>query len=250
MTNELVLNNVHVEVDGKEIIHGVSLVIHLGEVHVLMGPNGSGKSTLLNAIMGHPRYRVTKGTILVDGIDITVLEPDKRARLGVFLSAQNPLEVEGVTLINLLRTAVNARREKPYSVMEFHQFLKEKMSQLQLDSSFSRRSVNVGFSGGEKKRAEMLQLAVLQPTYALLDETDSGLDVDALKQVAATLNALRDGKRSFLLVTHYDRILQYLIPDRVHIMVDGKIVKEGGNELVKEIEKSGYASLEKTVEHD
>ena len=239
----LKIENLHVSREGKEIVKGVSLEVKRGEVHALMGPNGSGKSTLANAVMGHPKYAVTEGRILVDGEDVTSMSADKRAKAGLFLSMQYPPEVAGVSLSNFLRLAFNALRAKPLSVLEFREILKAKMAELQMDPAFSRRSLNEGFSGGEKKRAEILQLSVLAPKYALLDETDSGLDVDALKIVCDGINRLKGPGMGVLLITHYARMLGYVTPDAVHVMHDGKIVAEGGKELAEKIEKDGFDAV-------
>ena len=242
----LEIRDLHVEVDGKEIIQGVSLVFHPGQVHALMGPNGSGKSTLAQAIMGHPKYKITRGQVLLDGSDITQAKPDARARAGLFLSFQYPSEVPGVSYSTFLRMAVNNLREKPYSVVDFHQFLKEKMAILKMDSAFSRRPLNEGFSGGEKKRAEILQLLALQPRYALLDETDSGLDVDAIKIVAEGIQQARKNERNMgiIIITHYHRFLEFLQPDMVSILMQGKIVAQGGKELAQKIENEGFETQE------
>lgn len=243
----LEIQDLHVEVDGKELIHGISLVFAAGKVHALMGPNGSGKSTLAQAIMGHPRYKITQGKVLLDGLDITHIKPHLRAKAGLFLSFQYPSEVSGVAYSNFLRTAANNLHGKNYSVVEFHQILKEQMAILNMDSTFSRRGVNEGFSGGEKKRAEILQLLVLQPKYALLDETDSGLDVDAIKIVAEGIQqARRNGSQQMgiIVITHYHRFLEYLQPDEVSILMQGKIVAWGGPELAKKVEKEGFELLE------
>src|SRR3989338_1293 len=206
----LEINDLHVEVDGKEIIKGVSLTFHPGKVHVLMGPNGSGKSTLMLAITGHPKYKITQGKIILGGEDITYAKPEVRAKKGLFLSFQYPAEVAGVTISNFLRTAVNSKREKPYSVVEFHSLLKKKMAELRIDPNFSKRDLNVGFSGGEKKRAEILQLMLLEPRYTFLDETDSGLDVDAIKIVADGIKKLhQETKMGIIMITHYNRFLEY-----------------------------------------
>lgn len=240
----LEIKDIYVEVDGKEIIKGISLKFELGKVYALMGPNGSGKSTLAQALMGHPRYKITKGTILVNGKDITNEKPDVRARLGLFLSFQYPAEINGITLSNFLRTAVNGQRKIPYSVTEFHVLLKEKMEQLNINSSFSRRYINSGFSGGEKKRAEVLQLMMLQPKYAFLDETDSGLDVDAIKMVAKSINILRQNeKMAIIIITHYNRFLEYINPDEVNVLYEGKIVASGKYELAQHIESKGFEEV-------
>ena len=247
---KLEIIDLHVEVDGKEIIKGVTLTFYPGKVHALMGPNGSGKSTLAHALMGHPKYKITQGKILLDGEDITAAKPEVRAQKGLFLSFQYPSEISGVTISNFLRTAVNNLREKKglpmYSVVDFHKLLKEKMAQLKIDSSFSKRYLNEGFSGGEKKRMEMLQLAMLEPSYALLDETDSGLDVDAMKTVAESVDKIRQEKEmSIIVITHYSKFLDYLKPDNVSILYQGKIVKSGSYELAKHINEKGFEGLVK-----
>lgn len=240
---ELTIDNLHVCVNDKEIIKGVNLSIPLGKVVALMGPNGSGKSTLASAIMGHPKYKVVSGRILLDGKDITSMPPDERAKRGIFLSFQYPKEIAGVTLGNFLRAALNVRRSSPISVVDFHKLLKEKMDALGMDASFRKRSLNEGFSGGEKKRCEILQMAMLEPRYAILDETDSGLDVDALRTVADGIRKMRGPDRGILVITHYNRILEYLTPDIVYVMSDGGIVRSGGAELAKEIEEKGFAAV-------
>jgi len=212
-----------------------------------MGPNGSGKSTLAYALMGHPRYEITSGKILLNGEDVTKAKPDERARKGLFLSFQYPQEISGVSVSNFLRTALNARNENPISVLDFHKLLKEKMNLLKIDKSFALRYLNEGFSGGEKKRMEILQMAVLQPQIGILDETDSGLDVDALRTVAKGINDLRGKELGVLLITHYQRILNYITPDKVHIVMDGQIVKSGGKELALEVEERGYEWVKKVV---
>ena len=238
----LEIKDVHVAVDDKEILKGVTLSIPPGKVIAFMGPNGSGKSTLANALMGNPKYKITKGTVLLDGVDITTLSPDARSRLGLFLSFQYPQEISGVSVANFLRIAYNARQEKPLSPAEFSKLLKEKMSALKIDQSFAERYLNEGFSGGEKKRNEILQLAVLEPKYALLDETDSGLDIDALRIIAEGINTILklEHKPGVLIITHYQRILDYIKPDAVHVLIDGRIVKSSGAELVKQLEEKGY----------
>ncbi len=239
----LQVKKLHVKIEDKEIVKGVDLHVNKGEVVALMGPNGSGKSTLANALMGHPKYEVTAGEVILDGENITNLEPDEKARKGLFLSFQYPAEISGVTLSNFLRAAYNSVKEKNVSVIEFMKLLKEKMSLLKIKEEFANRYINEGFSGGEKKRAEILQLAILQPKLAILDETDSGLDVDALKIVAEGVNKARTKETGILIITHYQRILDYIQPDRVYIMRDGNIVKEGKKELVKQIENEGYGDI-------
>ena len=235
-----VIEDLHVSVEGKEIVKGLNLVIRKGEVHALMGPNGSGKSTLAHALMGHPRYEVTKGRALFNGEDILGMTPDKRARRGLFLAFQYPAGIPGVVMGNFLRSALKARRGEDVPVREFRKVLDETLDLLKMDPAFARRYVNEGFSGGEKKRAEVLQMAMLEPEMAILDETDSGLDIDALKTVAEGINALRGPERAMLLITHYQRILDYVRPDIVHVLYDGRIVKTGGPELAHELEKRGY----------
>lgn len=243
---KLEIIGLHVEVEGKEILKGITITFYPGKVHALMGPNGSGKSTLANALMGHPKYKITTGKILFDGEDITSAKPEIRAQKGLFLSFQYPSEISGVTTSNFLRTAVNNLRGKknlaPYSVVDFHKLLKEKMTSLKMDHSFSKRYLNQGFSGGEKKRMEMLQLALLEPKYGILDEPDSGTDVDGLKIIAEEINKIKENKETcFLLITHYNTILKYIKPDEVIVLVKGKIVEVGNAELAELIESRGYA---------
>jgi Fe-S cluster assembly ATP-binding protein len=237
------IKNLHVRADEKDILKGVNLDVQRGKVIVIMGPNGSGKSTLANTLAGHPTYTVTSGQILLDTQDITEEPANIRAKKGLFLSMQYAPEIEGVTIANFLRLAINAQREEPMNPLKIHAMLLEKMKELNIDESFLKRYLNVGLSGGEKKRLEILQLAVLNPTYAILDETDSGLDVDALRIVSEGINAFRGPDKGILLITHYNRILEYVQPDEVHIMIDGKIVKSGGAKLAKEIETTGYTQM-------
>jgi Fe-S cluster assembly ATP-binding protein len=239
---ELTIKNLHVEIADKEIVRGLSLSVPRGEVHAIMGPNGSGKSTLAKVLAGHPDYHVIKGEVFMDGQNILELEPDERARRGLFLAFQYPSEIPGVTIANFLRAAVQARlpEGEELEATEYYAKLYEKMEQLGMDRSFTSRSVNEGFSGGEKKRTEILQLAMLEPNYAILDETDSGLDIDALKIVARGVNSLRGPKVGILLITHYQRLLNYIVPDHVHVMVAGRIVRSGGKELALELEERGY----------
>ena len=244
----LEIQNLHVRTEEREILHGVDLVVKKGETHALMGPNGSGKSTLANTLMGNPNYEVTEGKILLDGEDITEADPDERARAGLFMAFQYPATIPGVSVANFLRMAVNARREEPIKVKEFGQVLGKNMELLKIDRAFTSRYLNEGFSGGEKKRAEILQLAMLAPDFAVLDETDSGLDIDALRIVSDGVNALRDEERGFLIITHYTRILGYVRPEFVHIMLDGRIVREGGSELATELEDKGYEFVRTEVE--
>jgi Fe-S cluster assembly ATP-binding protein len=236
----LEIQNLHVRTDEFEILHGVDLKVAKGETHALMGPNGSGKSTLANAIMGSPVYEVTEGRVLVGGEDMTEADPDERARAGLFMAFQYPATIPGVSVANFLRMAINAKSEEPVKVKEFGQELKANMDLLRIDHDFTSRYLNDGFSGGEKKRAEILQLAMLKPEIAVLDETDSGLDIDALRVVADGVNAMRGPDLGVLIITHYTRILEYVRPDFVHIMLDGRIVREGGPELADELEDKGY----------
>ena len=241
----LEIQNLHVSVEGKAILKGVNLKVGKGEVHALMGPNGSGKSTLANSLMGNPKYEITDGKILLNGEDILELSADERGRKGLFLAFQYPTAIPGVSLANFLRMALTARRkemglEKPLPPKEFRALVKEKMALLKMDDSFAGRYINDGFSGGEKKRAEILQMAVLQPEIAILDETDSGLDIDALRVVSEGVNALSGPNLGVLLITHYQRILNYIKPQFVHVLVDGRIVKSGGPELAHELEAQGY----------
>lgn len=245
MADELIVNDLHVSVEGKKILNGIDLVVKKGEVCALMGPNGSGKSTLAHTLMGHPKYKVEKGEAFYKGKSILGLSPDKRAKLGIFLSFQYPQEIQGVSVSNFLRAAYNAVKLQQISVPDFVRLLKEKMGLLGMDESFGRRYLNEGFSGGEKKRTEILQLAVLQPEMAMLDETDSGLDVDSLKIVANGINTLIGPDIGVLIITHYTRILNYIKPDRVYVMVKGRIVKSGGKELANELEAKGYDKLVK-----
>jgi Fe-S cluster assembly ATP-binding protein len=243
----LEIQNLHVRVDDREILHGVDLAVRKGETHALMGPNGSGKSTLANTLMGNPNYEVTEGRIVLNGEDLTDADPDERAKAGLFMAFQYPATIPGVSVANFLRMAVNARREDPIKVKEFGAMLKENMEILRIRREFTSRYLNEGFSGGEKKRAEILQLAMLQPDFAILDETDSGLDIDALRIVADGVNAMRGDDRGFLIITHYTRILEYVKPDFVHILIDGRIVREGGAELATELEIKGYEWVREEV---
>ena len=248
MTEELTIKDLHVSIEGKEILKGVNLTVKKGEVCALMGPNGSGKSTLAYTLMGHPKYEVTKGEVIYKGQNVLELAPDERAKLGLFLSFQYPQEIPGVSVSNFLRTALNAVKPNPVSVPDFVRLLKEKMKLLHIDDSFSRRYLNEGFSGGEKKRTEILQMAVLQPEISILDETDSGLDIDSLKIVANGVNTLLGPNVGVLVITHYQRLLNYITPDRVHIMVKGRIVKSGGKELAHELEAKGYDEVVKEAD--
>jgi Fe-S cluster assembly ATP-binding protein len=239
---ELTIENLHASVAGQEIIRGLSLTVPRGEIHAIMGPNGSGKSTLAKVLAGHPDYTVTAGEVLMDGENIFELDADERARRGLFMAFQYPSEIPGVSIANFLRAAVQARLPdgEELEATDYYAKLYEKMDLLEMDRSFTSRSVNEGFSGGEKKRNEILQLAMLEPKYAVLDETDSGLDIDALKIVANGVNSLRGPELGVLLITHYQRLLDYIIPDHVHVMVQGRIALSGGKELALELEEKGY----------
>ncbi len=244
----LEIQNLHVRIEEREILHGVDLKVSKGETHALMGPNGSGKSTLANTIMGNPNYEVTEGKIVFNGEDFTEADPDERARAGLFLAFQYPATIPGVSVANFLRLAVNARREQPMKVKDFGKYMRENVDLLKIDPSFVSRYLNEGFSGGEKKRAEILQLAMLKPEIAVLDETDSGLDIDALRIVSDGVNALSGPGMGSLIITHYKRILEYVRPDFVHIMLDGRIVREGGPELADKLEEHGYDFIREEVD--
>ena len=240
----LKINNLHANIGDKEILKGLSLEINPGEVHAIMGPNGAGKSTLSSVLVGHPSFEVTEGEIEFEGESILDLEPEERAHLGMFLSFQYPVEIPGVSMVNFMRAAVNERRKaqglEPMNATEFLKLMKEKRAFVELDSKLANRSVNEGFSGGEKKRNEIFQMAMLEPKLAILDETDSGLDIDALRIVANGVNALRSPERSAIVITHYQRLLDYIKPDFVHVLHNGRIVKSGGPELALELEEKGY----------
>jgi Fe-S cluster assembly ATP-binding protein len=242
----LEIKNLHVSIEGKEILKGLDLTVERGKVHAIMGPNGTGKSTLAYTLMGHPSYTVTEGEVFFKGQNVLELEPDERSRLGIFLAFQYPVAIPGVTVANFLRTAINARRraanpeDKGMPIPEFRKLLKEKMAMLKMDQAFAGRYLNEGFSGGEKKRAEILQMATLQPEIAVLDETDSGLDIDALRIVADGVNALMSKDLGVLVITHYQRLLNYIKPDFVHVMLGGKIVESGGADLALHLEERGY----------
>ena len=238
--NILTIEDLHVEVEGKEILHGVNLSVPKGEVHAVMGPNGSGKSTLANTLMGHPRYIITKGKIIFNDEEISKLLPDERSVRGLFLASQYPTEIPGVTLINFLRQMVNARLEEEMPLIEFRKMVNEQMDALGMEREFATRYVNTGFSGGEKKRSEILQMAVLRPGLAIMDETDSGLDIDALRIVSDGVNRLIGPDMGVLLITHYTRILEYIDPTVVNVMMDGKIVESGGPSLAHDLETHGY----------
>lgn len=244
--SELVIKNLHVSIESKEILKGVDLTVKQGEIHAIMGPNGTGKSTLAYTLMGHPNYTVIEGEIWFKGRNILELEPDERSREGIFLAFQYPVAIPGVTVANFLRTAINSRRraqnpeDKGIAIPEFRKMLKEKMEMLKMDSAFAGRYLNDGFSGGEKKRAEILQLATLKPEIAILDETDSGLDIDALRVVSEGVNALSGPDLGVLVITHYQRLLNYIKPQFVHVMMGGRIVEAGGPELALHLEEHGY----------
>ena len=240
MTSLLVVDDLHASVDGTEILKGVDLTVNPGEIHAIMGPNGSGKSTLANVLLGHPLYTVTKGTITYKGEDVTEAKPDERGRAGMFLGFQYPEEIPGVSVINFLRTALSNRTGIDYTVLELRLKVVEAMRELEMDPAFADRYLNEGFSGGERKRNEVLQMAVLEPDLAVLDETDSGLDIDALKIVAEGVTRLSNEERGFVVITHYQRMLDYITPDAVHVFLDGRIVETGGPDLADQIEASGY----------
>jgi Fe-S cluster assembly ATP-binding protein len=253
---ELTIKNLHVSIEGKEILKGLNLIVPQGEVHAIMGPNGTGKSTLAYTLMGHPSYSVTEGEVIFNGVNILELEPDERSRQGIFLAFQYPVAIPGVTVSNFLRTAVNARRratnptDKGIPIPEFRKMLREKMDLLKMDPAFTSRYLNDGFSGGEKKRAEILQMAILKPQIAVLDETDSGLDIDALRIVSEGVNALRGPDVGVLVITHYQRILNYIKPDVVHVMMEGRIVESGGAELALHLEEHGYEWVKEKMESE
>jgi len=240
----LEIRNLHASVDGNEILKGIDLTIKKGEIHAIMGPNGSGKSTLAKVLAGHPSYEVTQGEVLYEGKNLLEMEPDERARAGIFMAFQYPIEVPGVSNAQFLRLAYNEKRkhlsEEELDPLEFKDLLKERAKVVEMDASFMTRSVNEGFSGGEKKRNEILQMAVLEPKLAVLDETDSGLDIDALRIVAGGVNQLHNSENAIVLVTHYQRLLNYIVPDYVHVLAHGRIAREGGKELARELEEKGY----------
>ena len=242
------IKNLKVTAEGKEILKGIDLHVDAGEVHAIMGPNGSGKSTLARALSGHPEYQVTDGVAIYEGRDLLEMDPDERARDGVFMAFQYPVEIAGVNNMYFLKAALNAKRKHlglpELDAMEFMTLAQEKAKLLEIDKSMLNRAVNEGFSGGEKKRNEIFQMALLEPKLAILDETDSGLDIDALKLVAAGVNAMRSPERAFIVVTHYQRLLNYIVPDQVHVLSGGRIVKSGGKELALELEEKGYGWLE------
>ncbi len=244
---ELLIKNLHAGVEGKEILKGVDLQIRKGEVHVIMGPNGAGKSTLSAVLTGRPDFKVSEGEILFDGADLLAMTPEERSWAGIFLSFQYPVEIPGVSITNFMKAAISARRKAQglpdLTPADFLKLLKEKMALVQMKGEFARREVNVGFSGGEKKRNEIFQMAMLEPSLAILDETDSGLDVDALKIVSDGVNSLRSPERSFVIITHYQKLLEYIEPDIVHVLKDGRIVRTGGPDLADFIWKEGFESI-------
>ena len=252
--SQLEIKNLHVSIEDKEILKGVDLTVEQGKVHAIMGPNGTGKSTLAYTLMGHPSYNVTEGEVFFKGQNVLELEPDERSRLGLFLAFQYPVAIPGVTVANFLRTAINARRralnpeDKGMPIPEFRKLLKEKMAMLKMDQNFAGRYLNDGFSGGEKKRAEILQMATLNPEIAILDETDSGLDIDALRIVADGVNALMSKDLGVLVITHYQRLLNYIKPDYVHVMLAGRIVESGGPDLALHLEEKGYEWIREKYE--
>ncbi|MDU3987860.1 MAG: Fe-S cluster assembly ATPase SufC [Staphylococcus sp.] len=242
MSSTLEIKDLHVSIEDKEILKGVNLTINTGEVHAIIGPNGTGKSTLSSAIMGHPSYEVTQGEVLLDGVNILELEVDERAKAGLFLAMQYPSEITGVTNADFMRSAINAKREEGQEInlMQFIKKLDKQMDFLDIDKDMAQRYLNEGFSGGEKKRNEILQLMMLEPKFAILDEIDSGLDIDALKVVSKGINEMRGEDFGALMITHYQRLLNYITPDKVHVMYGGKVVKSGGPELAKRLEEEGY----------
>ncbi len=242
MASTLEIKDLHVSIEDKEIVKGVNLTINTDEIHAIMGPNGTGKSTLSSAIMGHPSYEVTKGEVLLDGVNILELEVDERAKAGLFLAMQYPSEITGVTNADFMRSAINAKREEGQEInlMQFIKKLDKNMDFLDIDKDMAQRYLNEGFSGGEKKRNEILQLMMLEPKFAILDEIDSGLDIDALKVVSKGINQMRGENFGALMITHYQRLLNYITPDKVHVMYAGKVVKSGGPELAKRLEEEGY----------
>ncbi len=246
--NMLEIKNLHVEVEGPKILKGVNLSVEAGKVHAIMGPNGSGKSTLANVLAGREEYEITEGEILYKGEDLTEMDPEERAREGIFMAFQYPVEIPGVSNVYFLKAALNAirkhRGQDEMDAMDFLTYVREKMGVVKMDEALLNRPVNEGFSGGETKRNEIFHMAVLDPLLAVMDETDSGLDIDALKIVSDGINSLRDGERAFIVITHYQRLLNYIVPDLVHVLVDGRIVESGGKELALELEDKGYAWLE------
>ena len=240
----LTIKGLRASIDGKEILKGIDLKVNPGEIHAIMGPNGSGKSTLSSVLAGRDTFEVTGGEVIYEGVNLLELDPEDRARMGIFLGFQYPVEIPGVSNVNFMKTAINEKRKfqnlPPMTAAEFLKLMREKMAVVEMDNSFSSRGVNVGFSGGEKKRNEIFQMAMLEPKLAILDETDSGLDIDALRIVAAGVNKLKTKDNSFIIITHYQRLLDYIIPDVVHVLYDGKIIKTAGKELALEVEERGY----------
>jgi len=238
------IKGLHASIDGKEILKGIDFSVKAGEIHAIMGPNGSGKSTLSAVLAGRDHFDVTAGEITYNGMNLLELSPEERARNGIFLGFQYPVEIPGVTNVNFMKTAINEKRKfknlPPFTAAEYLKFMREKMAVVEMDNSFSSRGVNVGFSGGEKKKNEIFQMAMLEPTLAILDETDSGLDIDALRIVAAGVNKLKTPENAFIIITHYQRLLDYIVPDIVHILYDGRIIKTAGKELALEVESRGY----------
>lgn len=243
----LEIKDLHATINGKEILKGINLSVKTGKVHAIMGPNGSGKSTLSNVLVGHPAYEVTKGSVIFNGKNLLEMSPEDRSHEGLFLSFQYPVEIPGVSMVNFMRTAINEKRKymglEPLSASEFLKLMREKRAVVELDNKLANRSVNEGFSGGEKKRNEIFQMAMLDPVLSILDETDSGLDVDALRIVANGVNSLHTPEKAAIIITHYQRLLEYIVPDVVHVLKDGRIVKTAGKELVAEIEEKGYDSI-------
>ncbi len=250
MASKLEIKDLHVEIEGKEILKGVNLTIQQGEIHAIMGPNGTGKSTLSSAIMGHTKYEVTKGEILLDGEDVLEMEVDERAQAGLFLAMQYPSEISGVTNADFLRSAINAKREEgdEINLMQFIKKLDKQMDLLDMDQDMAQRYLNEGFSGGEKKRNEILQLMMLEPKFGILDEVDSGLDIDALKVVSKGINNMRGDNFGCLIITHYQRLLNYISPDFVHVMMQGRVVKSGGEELARRLEAEGYEWIKEELD--
>ncbi|EHV5306677.1 Fe-S cluster assembly ATPase SufC [Staphylococcus pseudintermedius] len=250
MPSTLEIKDLHVSIDDKEVLKGVNLTINTGEIHAIMGPNGTGKSTLSSAIMGHPSYEVTQGEVLLDGVNVLELEVDERAKAGLFLAMQYPSEITGVTNADFMRSAINAQREEgnEINLMQFIKKLDKQMDFLDMDKDMAQRYLNEGFSGGEKKRNEILQLMMLQPKFAILDEIDSGLDIDALKVVSKGINEMRGEEFGSLIITHYQRLLNYITPDHVHVMYNGIVVKSGGAELAKRLEEEGYEWVKEEYE--
>ena len=247
MSELLRVENLHVSVGGKELLHGINLTVNKGEVHVIMGVNGAGKSTLLNAIMGNPVYKITEGHIYFEGQEITGLSEDKRAKLGIFLSFQNPISVAGITMENFIRTAKTTISGKQQRLFPFKRLMKARMEDLSMDPSYADRYLNDGFSGGERKKSEILQMRILDPKLAMLDETDSGLDVDAVRIVSKNISEYHNENNSLLIITHLNQILKFITPEFVHVLIDGRIVKEGGPELVDEIETNGFDAYRSEV---